>query len=434
MDRPDLIYIHPSASAERRLGVAGRQPFLYVPAGVFGLLNEVRIGGFGVVAINEGLELELDPHFSIKEWIRHHPARCYCVDAHWHEHVYGACAVARIVKECHPSSVVVAGGMTASFFGKELLSVCRAIDVVVDGYGEGQLLRVLKEKGRQTRRVMKSSGTPELDSADFVSRDFLIHRDEYLQCTVSKWLPERRETVYWLKTGVGCAFDCAACGGGRSAQKRLFGAAAPILRAPSRVARDIVRLHGEGLWSVALTHDPAAAPQAHWRCLHQEIRDAGVRPGVYIESMQLPDSEYLEDFARTFSLERSTIAITPHTYSEMVRVANGKLFTNSQLWACMEALNRHGIRFGVYFTAGLPFGQGLDQGALESFQAEIRRRFSPIAIFNTQITVDPASPMYLKPEAFGVSVRLHGCNRYISRARRRAQEQQFDHAGYAWRA
>ena len=131
MARFGLAYIHPSASADRRRGTQGRQPFLFIPAGVFGLLNEVRSYGVQVIAINEGLELELSKRFTIREWVCQHPADCYCLDIHWHEHLYGAMAVATIVKDCHPHSIVVVGGMTASFFGEELLSLCPAIDVVV---------------------------------------------------------------------------------------------------------------------------------------------------------------------------------------------------------------------------------------------------------------------------------------------------------------
>ena len=101
----DLLYLHPSATR--------RKPsFLFMPAGVFPILNHARRHGFAVSAVNEAVELALDPHFDTAQFLATHPAQVYAIDLHWHEHAHGALSLARLIKERRPDAVVVLGGIT----------------------------------------------------------------------------------------------------------------------------------------------------------------------------------------------------------------------------------------------------------------------------------------------------------------------------------
>lgn len=432
----DLVFIHPAPWLPRESAAPSPPPgYLYLPAGVFGLVNEARAAGYSVAALDEPLECQLDPRFDLDRALRDWPARVYAVDVHWHEHAYGAARVAHTLRARHPRSRIVAGGLTATWFGDELRRLVPEFDCVVQGYGEGALVEQLDalRAGRPAPPDAPRQAPPDLDRCDYVTHDWLHHAAEYRRCSISAFSAER-ETTFWLKTGHGCAFDCAACGGARSSQQALFGNARVLRRSPARVAGDIAALHDQGVGLVKLTHDPGAAPRAYWRTLHATLRDAGRRPGVYFECLTLPASDYLADFARTFDLGASILALTPHTHDESVRRRNGKPFTNAELWACLAEARRLGVRCALHFTRGLPFSDATQDDAEIAFREELQRAFEPVYQFDGLITLDPGSPMAREPRRFGIRPQLRTCADYLRRGALRSRQQRFPLSGYVFDA
>ena len=133
----DLMHIHPSP-------VQNQPGFLFMPAGIFALMNEVRSHGFSVQIVNEPLELLIDNAFSLEDYIATHKARVYSIDCHWHEHIFGTIEVARMIKCQHPDSRIVVGGISASYFAADLANFCPDIDIVVAGFGEGILPQIIE--------------------------------------------------------------------------------------------------------------------------------------------------------------------------------------------------------------------------------------------------------------------------------------------------
>jgi hypothetical protein len=390
----------------------------------------MRSAGFSVMAINEPLETQLDSSFDLASFLRSRTARVFSIDIHWHEHLFGALRAANVIKSIHPACRVVAGGITATAFANDLLQLSRDIDVVISGYGEGALPRLFEQNLPNKRRVLRLDYVPELDRYDHVSREFLRHHNEYLQCSVSRWLPDRKETVFWLKNGQGCNFNCASCGGSHSAQRQIFGNGRLLRRSPGRIAQDLVRLAKEGVHRVGLTQDLSLAPKAHWQAVHKALRESETPVGVYFECNALPGADYLQEFARTFDLSRSTLVITPHCHDESIRAFNGKRFSNAALFNCLQLMKELRIQFAIYLTADLPGSQRITPAHAASFKREIES-YSPLFIFETCITLDPKSPMSEKPARFGVVPRISTCRDYLSRSAFRAADLPFDAAGYS---
>ena len=420
----DLIHVHPAAKR-------GTASFLFMPAGVFGLLNECRAAGFEVAALNEPLEISLDRSFSIGTFLRTHAARVFSIDLHWHEHTYGAIEVARAVKAAHPRAAVVLGGMTASLYAESLLARHREIDAVIAGYGEGQLPELLREGALTQRRIIAGKQIPDLNAQEYIARDFLLHHNEYLHCSIHACTPGQQGTTFWLKNGQGCASECSYCGGGRSAQKMIFGNGVLLHRTPERIARDICALDAQGVSMISLTQDPALAGRPHWSAVNANVRAAKRRPGVYFEANGLPSDDFIREFAATFDLQRSAVVLTPLCSDQSVRRRNGKRFSNEQLHHCLESCYRAGLRTALYFTAGLPFSQALNSANEAQFRSEIQKRFDPLFVFETTLTLDPASGMQRYPERYGVEPRLCSCDDYVARTRARWHGLPYDSLGYS---
>lgn len=424
----DLLYVHPSATLET-------PSFFFMPAGVLGLLNEARAAGWRVLGLNAALEQALEPDFRLEDFVRAQPARLYALDAHWHEHLYGALAAARAIRRADPGARIVLGGISATHFRDALLAEHPEIDWVARGYAEGTLPRLLDDLAAHAeppRGVLDPPlALPDLDATEQVDLTALLHAEEYTRVALHRWHPEWSERQLWYRNGLGCLANCSFCGGARSSQARIFGHRRVLRRSAPHVARDLVALARQGINTVAFVQDPSEAPEEYLETLFGLLAASGVRLGAYIEASALPSRAFLERFARTFEPRWSTVALSPLSGDEGVRRRNGKAFDDTALLRTLADLVDCGVRTALYFTSGLPGEQAASRARTHLLRRSIQRRFRPALDVLTTLTLDPASPMQRAPRRHGVQARLNSLADYVQRGRLRSEGQAYDALGYA---
>lgn len=422
----DLLYIHASATST--------QPaFLFMPAGVIGLLNEARARNLRVAAVNEPLELSIDPAFRLEEFVAGHRASVYAFDLHWHEHAHGAIEAARRVKRVDPDAHVVVGGMTASYFASELLAIEPAIDWVIRGFAEGvltDLVAAVAAEDPPPRGVLARSSLPDLDAPDQTTLSALVHAHEYTQVAIHQWHPDWTGRLLWYRNGIGCSHGCSFCGGATSSQAAIFGQRRVARRSALRVASDLHELARQGITTVALTQDVSEASDDYQSTLFAAVEERATRIGIYLEANGLPPASFITRFARTFDGEASTIAITPLTEDQHLRRRNGKRFTNDEMWKTLFLLNEHGVRAAIYYATGIPGDTQPGRARTQYQMTAIQRRFPKTFCTATPLTLDPASPMAVHPERHHIESRLRCLADYVERTRLRSLGAAYDLAGY----
>src|SRR5215472_18997543 len=124
------LYVHPGMNAHST-------EYAIIPMGLVGLVNLLREHAWTVRGINAPMERGLDPSFDLAARIRDFaPFELALVDLHWYVHTAGAIAAAQEIKAICPGATVVVGGITATQFDAELLSLSDAVDVVIRGDAE----------------------------------------------------------------------------------------------------------------------------------------------------------------------------------------------------------------------------------------------------------------------------------------------------------
>jgi clorobiocin biosynthesis protein CloN6 len=405
-----------------------------MPAGVFAMLNHARRHGFAVSAINEAVELALDPHFDTARYLARHPAQVYALDLHWHEHAHGALSLAQLIKERHPDAVVVLGGITASRFADEILRDHPAVDYVVSGYGEEPLLQLLQGLRRRVapaRRSMLPAAAPlRLDDYDEIDRTALLHAREYAMAQIHGLRTDGGSPGVYYRNGVGCFRSCSYCGGAASAHAEVFGHRQPLRRSPALVAADLAQLTAQGIGWVSLTHDVSSGRPDYWRELFDEVRASRARLGVYLEANGLPSAGFVRELARTFVPADTRIAITPLCGDDGQRALNGKGFGVRRLRACLRTIKAAGLGLVLYFAEGLPGPVPGGRVRALMLKAQLEAEFKPQMSVITPLTLDPGSPMQRRPDVFGVTVRLRTLADYLARTEARSEGRPFDDQGY----
>jgi hypothetical protein len=437
---PRVLYIHP---AKQEVGYDPRQatmgrPYGLMPVGVAALVNVLRENGIAVTGLNYPMETKLNPAFDLAGWLKKRPGvRVILIDMHWYEHCYGAISVARTCKEVLPKAWTVIGGLTASGFAREILAEFPEVDFVIRGDAERPLLELaqrLLQGGARTSggastapllegvpnlsyrdggRIVENeqtytAATEDLDQLNFVDIDFLEHHDqyyvhEYIVSDLQRVRATEDTSGYrgrWLCNARGCKYECSYCGGCHSAHQALAGRRGGVIQA-------------------SLSYDLAELGEAYWREFLSGLRDRGVRIGLYNEFFQLPDRRFIAEFAESVNREHSCVALSPLSGSEKVRRLNGKFYSDEELFMVLSNLEQYRISVFCYFSLNLP-GEN-EQTMQESVDlAERIYQFYPptlLKILTSSHTMDPLSPMSVRPAKYGIDVSMSSFMDYYAYCR-----------------
>jgi radical SAM superfamily enzyme YgiQ (UPF0313 family) len=139
---PHLILLHPPSLLDARAQairhslatatVATSPLFEYYPLGFLTLMEYLERHQFEVRIINLAARASKSPRFDVRRLLRGLAPLAFGVDLHWLVHADGALEVARICKEDHPRTPVILGGLTASYYHRELIASAH-VDYVLRG-------------------------------------------------------------------------------------------------------------------------------------------------------------------------------------------------------------------------------------------------------------------------------------------------------------
>ena len=436
-----VLYIHPAKQGMDLIydNQAGRA-YGVIPVGVPAIINRLRSNGIQVRGISYPLELQINPRFKLEDWLSSFTsAQIVLIDLHWYEHCYGSLDTARAVRKTLPDAKIIFGGLTASGFSKPILQDFTEVDFIIRGDAEKPLLALVQALlGSAGSGVLQfqeipnlsyrdgdlivenplayTATTEDIDSLDFTDLSFLDHNKdyrvhEYIVTDVDAALKALESRPYWgrwLSTARGCTSNCSYCGGSKTAHKTLAARFGLIERSPERVIDDLVSLAHAGVNQASMAYDIANMGEPYWRELFMQLRDSGIKIGIYNEFFQLPKAEFIDDFVRSVDLAHSCLAFSPLSGNERVRRLNGKHYANDAFFDILSHVSTYNLYIFVYFSLNLP-GENEDTFQETLYLARQIYEFYPsslLQIFNTVHTVDPFSPMGLFPEKYGIKTSM----------------------------
>lgn len=425
MSGAEILYLHPAPRGEAYRDGAS---YPVLPVGAVAHMNHLTRFGFSVTGLNAPAQRSQDFAFSLADWARGQPAPALVLlDLHWVEHARGALEAARLARAAWPEARIALGGLTATRFAAEALALCPALDAVVTGDAEeavAALARAAVDRApwppdapnllarapgglwQSPRRA--ATRQADFDQSDTASLDWLIDAPVYrrlLHSRPPRALSRPGDQGHWIANGRGCAFDCLYCGGGRSAHQALSGLKGVLRRDPAVVAAEVDRLHAAGVAQVALTLDPDMLGARHQAAFFAALQ---ARPGLYVESFQLPSPALRAALCDRADLEHSELALTPLSGDEGVRRRNGKRYSNAALLDAVAELGARGVSVFAFFSLNLP---GEDEATLTQTLAlaEALLEAAPpgrLRVANICHTLDPASPLAESPEGWGATAAM----------------------------
>lgn len=395
--------------------------FKYMPSGMIGLANYLKKNGYNSLVLNTFIEKDINPDFSVPDYITKNNIAIVCLALHWHYQTTAVIDLAKQIKEKNPKVKIVLGGLTASFFANDILIEFPWIDYIVKGEAEVPLLNLVKalDGGDDDftgikNLTYKSNDTIAQNKIEFICDNShlrrisltdttnLLHAEHYKKLNISD--EKKTKWMFIYNCGRGCSVNCSFCGGSRDSLKLINNRKDYVFVDHETALKELRNLadSGIGMWYTSFDPDPQGD---YYIELFRKLREEKIKLQCKFECWSLPRKEFIDEFKKTFD-EESVIVISPETGSEKVRDKNkGFSYENSDLINFMGYLERKDIMSVVFFTAGLPFETREDFLKTLSLVNMMKKRLKNAKIIAVPIEIEPASPLFMNNEKYGIKTK-----------------------------
>ena len=396
--------------------------FEMYPLGFLTIASYLHDRGLKVRIVNLALRMMNSRRFDVPRFLARQKPKAVGIDLHWLPHAHGALEVARIVKELHPEVPVIMGGLSSSYFHRELIGYSQ-VDFVLRGDSTEpplhQLLVAL-QSGAPVDKIpnltWKDSAGVHVNPFTFVpqSLDYvdlrpdlmveMVMRYRDLESTLpfNGWWNNPITTVFTVK---GCAFECVTCGSSHTSCTHLTKRQKPVYRSPASLVANMQAISRLVCGPILLVGDLLMAGPEHAVEVLARLSEANLPNEIVFEFFALPPASFLQDIDRC--VRHWSMEFSPESHEQAVRDAQeGESgYTTEDMEAIIiEAVRLRCTRIDIFFMIGLPAQTAASvRDTVEYcghlFQLGDKRLscfISPMGPF-----IDPGSRGFEEPERFG---------------------------------
>ncbi len=405
--------------------------FEMYPIGITSIAEYLERYGLRVKIINIANRMLMSDKFDVEAKLRKINTKAFGIDLHWLPHAHGSIELAKIVKKLHPDTPVIFGGLSSTYYHKELIEY-PCIDFVMRGDSTEKLMLLLMNKIEQGNthyadipNLTWKKGSDigynpltyvpkDLDDLDvpgyrYAIRSVFKYRNFLDPLPYNGWLQYPNTA---LLTARGCSQNCLICGGSKDAYDQNCNRSSLALRSPEKLIEDIKFISRFSRAPIFILHDLRQGGREYVKEFFSRLKELHLKNEIVFELFQYADEEFFKQM--NDSVPNYSIEITLETHDEKIRRYNGKFnCTNPKVIDTLNFALKHGCKkIDLFFMVGIP-GQTYNS-ALENIDfcekihlacKQDRRIFyfvAPLAPF-----LDPASPAFENPELHGYKKFCH---------------------------
>lgn len=428
----DLLLLHPPSVYDFRERAILYGPvsdlipsstvFEMYPLGFLTIASYLHERDMEVRIVNLALRMINSARFDVRRFLSRLRPKAVGIDLHWMPHCHGALEVARLVKELHPDVPVIMGGLSSTYYHRELIEYPQ-VDFVLRGDSTEpplhRLLVALRDGAplepipnltwKTEGRVNVNPYTyipPSLDYVnlrpDLMVEMVLRYRDLESVLPFNGWWSNPITTVFTVK---GCSYECVTCGSSHTACTQLTHRQRPVFRSPANLVANMQAIARLIRGPIFLVGDVLQGGEDYAREVLDRLHQANLPNEIVFEFFTVPPAWFLPEVDRR--IRRFSIEFSPESHEQAVRDAQeGETgYSNEDMEEFLRlALSLRCSRVDVFFMIGLP-AQTVDsvhatidycERLLDLGDARLSCFVSPMGPFS-----DPGSRGFEEPERFG---------------------------------
>jgi len=434
MVKADLLLLHPPNVYDFRSrfihfgpisdGVPPTPIFEMYPLGFVSLLTYLSKRGWKVRIFNLALKMLNDPKFDVEGFLRKLNVKLIGLDLHWLIHCHGCFEIAKLIKKYHPNTPIVLGGLSATYYYREIMENYPQVDFIIRGDSAEKPLDMLMERLEKRASldsipnlVWRDGDKIKVNPFTYVPNtldDYVLDYSYVVKSVLSSldleahkpfklWEEYPCTSVFVVK---GCLFNCAVCGGARCAYERFYNRLKPAFKKPEQLAYEISSIAEYVKGPIYVIGEPRQKSLSYAEEVLNAIKSTKVDNPIIIELFYPASSSYLRKIRSSTS--RFGLQISPETHDDELRLFYGRTYRNKMLEACLEeALKLDITSFDIFFTIGIPFQTQESIGDTLKFIDYLLGKYgSKLNVFVLPVApyVDPGSPAFENPARYGYRI------------------------------
>ncbi len=394
----------------------------FEPVGMITMSHELSLLGYKTRIYNVG-QMLLDLRYrnittfeSIRTSIQDIKSCIYGIGLQWAAHAPGAIKLARMINELHPDSIVLMGGITATYYHKEILETYPFIDFVVLGEVDG-LIHQIVEKLLHGGSDSFISNISYRKDGKVLSTDLkspVKQNPSYMRGSGNKLIEpntnfSKHKSGKLMKAIIplvhGCPMNCPFCGGSRHFYQKYFCRNRAEVMAVEDVVTNIMNYKLDGISWFKLYGDVRFIGEEYWKELTARLKQNHLNQGFILELFSPATEEYMKAW-RSVTSGKVAMTFSPESADPYVRSLLGKTYTNEDIIKQVELGRETDVDVALSFMFPLP-GQSFSSIIqTQDFINNLCDRLGELQeyMFEPFLFVDPGSPIFDDPGKYGYSL------------------------------
>ncbi len=397
--------------------------FEMYPIGFISLISDLIPKGYKVNIENLAVQMILHENLDVERKISKLDASMIAMDLHWLPHVHGVINIAKMVKKYHPDTPIILGGLSSTYFYKELINF-PFIDFILLGDTTepffSDLIETYQKNGDFSKipnLVWKDNGRVRINNIEnpenYINSVKLDYHAFMKMCFSNLKIESSFPYSDWTKSPSamtfiqkGCHHNCLICGGSKFSYENFYFRKSVSYRPVDNVIEDLISIQENLGVPAFIIGDIHQAGQKYQKELLSKIKENGIDIPIMFEIFNPAPEEYYQDLEKNVS--EYTMEISPESSSEEIRARAGRYYTNFALEKNLDYAKKHGARkMDVFFSIGLS-GQKIEDvfndikymdRIWDKYSSWLHMFTSPIAPF-----LDPGSLAFERNELYGYRI------------------------------
>jgi len=385
------------------------------PIGWFSIKQRLAEHGYDTKIVNVASLMLMYPELDVKRLLGRLEAPVFGFDLHWMTQCYGAIELAALLKEVHPEAITIFGGISATYYAKQLIQY-PSVDVVVQGYDTLEPVTELVTRIRQGSRDFRSIPNLLYKPGGEVQATGFTHKP------TANYNNERHDWSYFQKTGrggpatsklimtlpnTGCAHDCGWCGGSKFAYRNIMDVRKTLIQKDNDLIIEELRTMGEAAKRTSIyALQCYSESKGRMHAYLDAVREAGYS-SVSFEQFNLTPLDTLKKMGESTD---AYIMLSPESHDPKISAAAGRgTYTMEQMENWIPRALDAGVKgVMVWFFIGMPYQDRQSVMDTIAYSERLIRKFggwSALPLICPMVPfLDPGCRFFEQPEQHGYRI------------------------------
>ena len=386
------------------------------PIGWFSIKQRLADHGFDTKIVNVASLMLQYPELDVRRLLRGLEAPIFGFDLHWMTQCNGAIELAAVLKQEHPDALTIFGGISATYYAKQLITY-PSVDVVVQGYDTLDpvtelVAKVVRGGSRDFGSIpnllykadgdVQSSGFTHKPAANYnnVRNDWSYYRD------APSPSPLTSKLIMTLPN-TGCAHDCGWCGGSKFAYRNIMEVRKTLIQKDHDLVVEELRTMGEAAKRTSIyALQCYSEGKGRMHAYLDAVKEVGYN-SVSFEQFNLTPPDTLKKMGESTD---AYIMLSPESHDPKISAAAGRgTYTMEQMEEWIPRALDAGVKgVMVWFFIGMPYQDRQSVMDTVAYSERLIRKFGgwkalplicPMVPF-----LDPGCRFFEEPEQHGYRI------------------------------